>query len=74
MRYRVTIQREGAAFVARCEEKLGAEGRGASEAEALERLRATILFDLELCPCDVTTADGLVLEVVPSRGSPRIES
>ena len=67
MRCRVTIHREGATFVARCEEKLGAEGRGASEPEALERLRATILFDLELCPCDVTTQDGLVLEVVARR-------
>lgn len=64
MRCRVVVRRDGAAFVARCEERAGCEGRGPSEAEALERLRASILFDLELCPCDVTTADGLVLEVV----------
>lgn len=67
MRCPVTVRNEGATFVARCEERNGCEGRGGSEAEALERLRASILFDLELCPCDVTTADGLVLEVVARR-------
>ena len=67
MRCRVTVFEDGAAFVARCEQPIGCEARGASEAEALERLRASILFDLELCPCDVTTADGLVLEVVARR-------
>lgn len=67
MRCRVTVRNEGPAFVARCDERNGCEGRGASEAEALERLRTAILFDLELCPCDVTPADGLVLEVVARR-------
>jgi len=67
MRCRVTVENQGATFVARCEERNGAEGRGTSESEALERLRTSILFDLELCPCDVTTADGLVLEVVARR-------
>ena len=67
MRCRVTVRSEGPGFVALCDERSGCEGRGASEAEALERLRAAILFDLELCPCDVTTADGLVLEVVTRR-------
>jgi hypothetical protein len=64
VRCHVRITQEGAAQIARCDEFRGLEGRGPSEALALERLRASIAFELELCPCDVTTEPGLTLEVV----------
>ena len=67
MRCRVSIRHERGEFAARCAEYASLEGRGPTETMALERLRAAILFDLELCPCDVTTADGLELQVVERR-------
>jgi hypothetical protein len=68
MRCRVTLTREGAALVARCAEYPQCEGRGASRDEALARLRSSLLFWLETCPCDVTLDCGLELEVVREAG------
>jgi predicted RNase H-like HicB family nuclease len=60
----VHIAREGATVVARCAELAECEGRGATRDEALARLRASITFWLESCPCDVTAAPGLTLAIV----------
>lgn len=60
----MTLTREGADLVARCREYPGCEGRAASRSEALARLRASVLFWLEACPCDQTADDGLVLDVI----------
>ena len=70
MKCRVTIRREAGALVARCAEYPSCEGRGATAAEAVERLRGSVLFWLEACPCDTTADDGLVMHVVrdESRG------
>ena len=67
MRCRVSIRNEAGEWLARWEEHPSVAGRGSSRDAALDRLRAAILFDLEMCPCDVTTADGLVLDVVEAR-------
>jgi len=64
MRCSVTLSREGAEVVARCPEFPDCEGRAATAAEALARLRASAVFWLEACPCDQTADFGLVLEVV----------
>ncbi len=64
MRCRVVLTREGREVVARCAEFAQCEGRGATRDEALERLRRSVTFMLELCPCDQTAAPGLVMEVV----------
>ena len=64
MRCRVTIDHEGARWIARCEEFPACEGAGPSRDEALGRLRAAVTFWLESCPCDQTAADGLVLDIV----------
>lgn len=64
MRCSVTLRRDGTGVVATCADYPSCEGRGATGAEALERLRESLAFWLELCPCDVTTAPGLVLTVV----------
>jgi predicted RNase H-like HicB family nuclease len=68
MHCRVSLTREGNGIVARCAEMPQCEGRGASRDEALARLRASLLFWLETCPCDVTTDCGLVLDVVREAG------
>ncbi len=60
----VTLAREGGAVVARCAELSECVGRGATRDEALAKLRAAIVFWLESCPCDVTLAPGLTLQVV----------
>ena len=62
MRYRVTVRCEGDEWVAHAD-STGCEGRGRSKSEAVERVRAAIVFDLEICPCDVTADSGVVLEV-----------
>jgi len=59
----VTVRREGAGFVARAAEVPEYEGRGTSSQEAVEGLRAQLVFWLEACPCDQTADDGLVLDV-----------
>ena len=64
MRCAVTLRREGGEVLACCREFPGCEGRAASRGEALERLRASVLFWLEACPCDQTADQGLVLDVV----------
>jgi len=63
MRCNVSLGRDAAGVIARCREYPACEGRGATPEEAVERLRASLLFWLEACPCDTTTASGLVLEV-----------
>jgi hypothetical protein len=60
----VTIRREAGALVARCGEYPACEGRGATAPEAVERLRTSVLFWLEACPCDTTADAGLVMQVV----------
>jgi predicted RNase H-like HicB family nuclease len=64
MRCCVTLAREGTNLVARCAEFPACEGRGASREDALARLRASVLFWLEACPCDVTADSGTVFDVV----------
>jgi predicted RNase H-like HicB family nuclease len=68
MRCSVTLDRDGAGFVARCHDYPACEGRGESGGEALERLRASLLFWLEACPCDTTTDAGLELVVRDGSG------
>ena len=63
MRCRVSLSREGAAVVARCPEFPECEGRGPSRDEALERLRRSVTFWLEACPCDQTAAPGLSFDI-----------
>jgi len=64
MRCSVTLHRDGAAVVATCAEFPACEGRGTSGADAVARLRESMLFWIESCPCDVTAGPGLVLHVV----------
>jgi predicted RNase H-like HicB family nuclease len=64
MRCNVTLRRDGAAVVATCADFPACEGRGASGTEAVARLRESLLFWIESCPCDVTAGPGLVLQVV----------
>jgi predicted RNase H-like HicB family nuclease len=64
MRCAVTLRHEGAEVVARCREFPGCEGRASTTTEALGRLRASVVFWLEACPCDQTADHGLELEVV----------
>jgi predicted RNase H-like HicB family nuclease len=64
MRCSVTLRRDGTGVVATCGDYPSCEGRGTTPAEALARLRESLAFWLELCPCDVTTAPGLRLDVV----------
>jgi len=64
MQCRVTLSREGAELVARCPEFPECAGRGRTRDAALEHLRASVLFWLEACPCDVTAEGGLELRVV----------
>ena len=64
MRCAVTLRRDGAGVLATCGDFPGCEGRGPTASEALARLRESLVFWLEVCPCDVTTDTGLVLTVV----------
>jgi predicted RNase H-like HicB family nuclease len=64
MRCTVSLKRDGSTIVARCPEFPSCEGRGAGSEEALARLRASVLFWLEACPCDQTAGPGLELDVV----------
>ena len=68
MRYAVTVQPEAGGWVARAAAP-SCEGRGSTRAEALERLRAAIRFDLEICPCDVTADSGIELDVRDAHGT-----
>ena len=64
MRCTVTLRREGAGVLAICGDFPSCEGRGPTRAEAVARLRESLIFWLEVCPCDVTTDPGLILDVV----------
>lgn len=64
MRCRVTLAREGPGLVARCAEFPACTGRGGTRDAALAKLRESVLFWLETCPCDVTAEGGLELVVV----------
>jgi hypothetical protein len=64
MRCAVTLKNEGGEIVARCREYPACEGRASDRTQALARLRASVLFWLEACPCDQTADGGLVLDVV----------
>jgi len=64
MRCAVTLRREASEIVATCSDFPSCEGRAGSADEALARLRASVLFWLEACPCDQTAGPGLVLDVV----------
>jgi predicted RNase H-like HicB family nuclease len=59
----VSLSRSGALVVARCAEFPECVGQGASREEALRRLRASVTFWLEACPCDQTAAPGLDLRI-----------
>ena len=59
----VTLQRDGGTIVARAPEYPQCEGRDTNRDEAIARLRRSLLFWLETCPCDQTTDPGLVLTV-----------
>jgi predicted RNase H-like HicB family nuclease len=64
MRCHVMLARAGDELVARCDEFPECTGRGASREVALSQLRESVLFWLEMCPCDTTADSGLQLEVV----------
>jgi hypothetical protein len=64
MRCLARVRREGGVIVARCVEFPSCEGKGATEAEAVARLRDSVLFWLEACPCDQTAGPGLEFRVV----------
>ena len=64
----VILARDGTDWTARCREYPECSGRGASREESIARLRASVLFSLEACPCDVTADSGLELQVVETRG------
>jgi predicted RNase H-like HicB family nuclease len=64
MRCTVTLAREGSSVVARCAEFPECAGRGPGGAEAMARLRESVLFWLEGCPCDQTAGPGLEMVVV----------
>jgi predicted RNase H-like HicB family nuclease len=64
MRCAVTLRREGRGVIATCADFPACDGRGATAAEAMARLREAVLFWLEACPCDQTAEPGLVLDVV----------
>jgi predicted RNase H-like HicB family nuclease len=64
MRCSVILRRDAAGVVATCGDYPSCEGRGATPAEALARLKESLAFWLELCPCDVTTAPGLEFTIV----------
>ena len=71
MRCSVRLSREGQEVVARCAEFPECDGRAPTTSEALARLRASVLFWLEACPCDTTAGGGLKLEVVEDRTGTR---
>jgi predicted RNase H-like HicB family nuclease len=62
--HQVRIHTEEGGFVARCDDFPGCAGRGHSREEALESIRAAIIYSLEICPCAHNAADGLRLTVV----------
>ncbi|MGH7724404.1 MAG: type II toxin-antitoxin system HicB family antitoxin [Candidatus Eiseniibacteriota bacterium] len=64
MEHLVRINTEGGGFVAQCDDFPGCAGRGRSREEALESIRAAIVYSLEICPCAHNAADGLRLTVV----------
>ena len=64
----MTIVHRGPDVVARCAEYPACEGHGVSRAEALAKLRSSVVFWLEACPCDTTAAEGLILDVVEEHG------
>lgn len=64
----VTLVREGSELVARTAEFPRCMGRSATRDVALARLRDSIGFWLEACPCDTTADGGLRLEVVREAG------
>lgn len=64
MRCCVSISREGSQLLAHCPEFPECSGRGGTREEALSKLRASVTFWLEACPCDQTAAPGLEFEVV----------
>ena len=64
MRCQVDLHREGPEVVARCAEFPSCTGRGPSRDVALDRLRDSVLFWLEACPCDTTADGGLQFDVV----------
>jgi len=59
----VSLRREAGTIVARAADYPQCEGRDASRDEAIAKLRRSLLFWLETCPCDQTTDPGLVLTV-----------
>jgi hypothetical protein len=67
MRCTVTLERSAGAIVAHCTEYPECEGRAPTAEAALGKLRASVLFWLESCPCDQTADPGLVLDVVSDR-------
>lgn len=69
MRCAVTLHREAGTVVARCHEYPSCEGRGPDRDAALDRLRRSVLFWLEACPCDTTADAGLEFDVIEERGA-----
>ena len=66
MRYRVTLERlPGGGVRARAADVPGgrAEARGDGPEEALSRIRAEILYRLELCPCSGLAPEEVELAV-----------
>ena len=60
----VTLKREAHGVSARCDEFPECEGRGTTKEDALGKLRASVLFWLEACPCDQHAEAAIDLQVV----------
>ena len=58
MRCAVTLRPDAGQVVATCPDFPSCEGRAPTAEEALARLRASVLFWLEACPCDQTAGPG----------------
>ena len=67
MRCSVRLTREGQEVVASCAEFPECHGRAPSAGEAMARLRDSVLFWLEACPCDTTAGGALKMDVVEDR-------
>jgi hypothetical protein len=63
VRFRARVEEsEGGDYLASCAEP-AAEGRGLSPMSALERLRAELRYQVELCPCSGVDDDAIQLDL-----------
>lgn len=65
MRFRVEIARTASGdYAVHCSDFTGCRAEGATREEALANIRRAIAFYEEMCPCDVTSEEGIELDVV----------